>query len=119
MLIHEIVLREQAGDGPYLVFPSQSTRENPDLPDPEGKAVIFGFEGFLAHSTKHTQLLRWRPQVYANRHPSTEKLIAIRRGSFAIRRGSFAIRRGEGGGAGKGGPSWSPAVGRLQTLARQ
>ncbi len=45
LLRHEIVLREQADDGPYLVFPSQSTRENPDLPDPEGKAVIFEFEG--------------------------------------------------------------------------
>jgi GTPase SAR1 family protein len=45
LLRHEIVLREQAEDGPYLVFPSQSTRENPDLPDPEGKAVIFDFEG--------------------------------------------------------------------------
>jgi GTPase SAR1 family protein len=45
LLRHEIVLREQADDGTYLVFPSQSTRENPDLPDPEGKAVIFDFEG--------------------------------------------------------------------------
>jgi GTPase SAR1 family protein len=45
LLRHEIVLREQADDGPYLVFPSQSTRENPDLPDPEGKAVVFDFEG--------------------------------------------------------------------------
>jgi GTPase SAR1 family protein len=45
LLSHEIVLREQADDGPHLVFPSQSTRENPDLPDPEGKAVIFSFEG--------------------------------------------------------------------------
>jgi small GTP-binding protein len=45
LLRHEIVLREQADDDSYLVFPSQSTRENPDLPDPEGKAVIFDFEG--------------------------------------------------------------------------
>jgi GTPase SAR1 family protein len=41
LLRYEIALRE----GSYLVFPSQSTRENPDLPDPEGKAVIFSFEG--------------------------------------------------------------------------
>jgi small GTP-binding protein len=45
LLRHEIVLREQADEGPYLVFPSQSIRENPDLPDPEGKAVVFDFEG--------------------------------------------------------------------------
>jgi WD40 repeat protein len=45
LLRHEIALREQADDGPHLVFPSQSTRENPDLPDPKGKAVVFDFEG--------------------------------------------------------------------------
>ncbi len=45
LLRHEIALREQSDEGSYLVFPSQSTRENPDLPDPEGKAVIFTFEG--------------------------------------------------------------------------
>jgi len=47
MLSHEIALREPADDGSYLVFPSQFTRENPDLPDPEGKAVIFTFEGAI------------------------------------------------------------------------
>ena len=45
LLQHQIVLREQADDGSYLVFPSQSTRENPNIPEPEGKAVIFDFEG--------------------------------------------------------------------------
>jgi len=29
------------------------------------------------------------------------------------------IRRGEGGGVGKGGPLWSPAVVRLETVARR
>ena len=41
MLRHEIALREEAD----LVFPSQFMRSNPDLPDPEGKAVVFRFEG--------------------------------------------------------------------------
>ncbi len=41
LLSRELVLREE----PFLVFPSQSTRENPNLPDPEGKAVVFDFEG--------------------------------------------------------------------------
>jgi small GTP-binding protein len=45
LLRHEIALREHGGDGQFLVFPSQLTRENPDLPDPEGKAVVFNFEG--------------------------------------------------------------------------
>ena len=45
LLRYEVALREQADEGPYLVFPSQSTRVNPDLPDPEGKAAIYSFEG--------------------------------------------------------------------------
>jgi WD40 repeat protein/GTPase SAR1 family protein len=45
LLGYEVALREQAGDGAYLVFPSQSTRDNPDLPDPQGKASIITFEG--------------------------------------------------------------------------
>lgn len=45
LLRHEIALREQGLDGTYLVFPSEAVRENPDLPDPEGKSVIFDFEG--------------------------------------------------------------------------
>jgi hypothetical protein len=45
LLRYELALREQGEDGSYLIFPSQSTRENPDLPDAEGKAVIFTFEG--------------------------------------------------------------------------
>jgi GTPase SAR1 family protein len=47
MLRYEIALREHGDDEPYLVFPSQSTRENPSLPDPEGKSVIFRFEGSI------------------------------------------------------------------------
>lgn len=46
LLYHEIALREHAAEGgPYLVFPSELTRERQDLPDPEGKAVIFTFDG--------------------------------------------------------------------------
>ena len=45
LLRHEIALREQSPDGQLLVFPSQSTRERPDLTDPEGKSVTFTFEG--------------------------------------------------------------------------
>ncbi len=41
----EIALREQTQNGSLLVFPSQFTREWPEAPDPEGKAVIFQFEG--------------------------------------------------------------------------
>ncbi len=43
--------------------------------------------------------------IAPNRHRSNEKLINI--------------RRGEGGEAGKGGPLWSPDVGRLRMLARR
>jgi small GTP-binding protein len=45
LLRHEIALREQGEDKPYLVFPSEAVRENPDLTHLEGKSVIFDFEG--------------------------------------------------------------------------
>ncbi|MDZ8259606.1 SAV_2336 N-terminal domain-related protein [Nostoc sp. ChiQUE01b] len=45
LLTREIALREQTEAAPLLVFPSQFTREWPEAPDPEGKAVIFEFEG--------------------------------------------------------------------------
>lgn len=45
LLRHEVAVREQADGGPYLVFPSQLTRELPEAPDPKGKAAIFQFEG--------------------------------------------------------------------------
>lgn len=37
----ELILRE----GDILVFPAQSTRDDPDLPEPEKKAVVFTFDG--------------------------------------------------------------------------
>ena len=45
LLRNEIALRERTDEGLFLVFPSQSTRENAELPEPEQKAVIFRFEG--------------------------------------------------------------------------
>jgi small GTP-binding protein len=45
LLRHDIALRTPGDEGLLLVFPSQLTRENADLPDPEGKAVSFSFEG--------------------------------------------------------------------------
>lgn len=72
LLYHEIVLREQAEGGRYLIFPSQATRENPDLPDPEGKAVTFSFEGpilniytTLAVRLAHSDLFR-KKEVWKN-----------------------------------------------------
>jgi WD40 repeat protein/GTPase SAR1 family protein len=41
LLQRELVLREEA----FLVFPSQSTRENPYLPNAGEKTIIFEFEG--------------------------------------------------------------------------
>lgn len=74
LIRYEIVLREQGEDGPYLIFPSQSTRENTDISEPEGKAVIFFFEGptlniyttlvvRLAHSGLFIKKELWRNAV--------------------------------------------------------
>ncbi|MCG8366784.1 MAG: TIR domain-containing protein [Pseudanabaenales cyanobacterium] len=48
LLNRELALREatEIGDT-LLVFPSQLTREWPEAPDPEGKEVIFEFEGAI------------------------------------------------------------------------
>ncbi|MDY6899046.1 MAG: TIR domain-containing protein, partial [Cyanobacteriota bacterium] len=43
----EIALRPQTDSGTLLVFPSQFTREYPQAPDPEGKTIIFEFEGAI------------------------------------------------------------------------
>lgn len=45
LLFHEIAFREPSEQGQLLVFPSQLTRENPELPNPSGKEVIYEFEG--------------------------------------------------------------------------
>jgi GTPase SAR1 family protein len=45
LLRHEVALREQTGDGPHLVFPSQLTRDWEEAPDPTATAVAFRFEG--------------------------------------------------------------------------
>ena len=45
LLSHELALREETVEGTYLIFPSQCTRVNYELPDPEGKTLVFEFEG--------------------------------------------------------------------------
>jgi small GTP-binding protein len=71
LLHHEIARREASDEGSFLVFPSQLRRERPDLPDPEGKAVSFLFEGpiqniyatlavRLAHSGVFSQKELWK-----------------------------------------------------------
>ncbi|HEX5734746.1 MAG TPA: TIR domain-containing protein [Blastocatellia bacterium] len=47
LIRHEIALREQGLDGSYLVFPSQFTREMPEISDPLGKSVLFSFKGAI------------------------------------------------------------------------
>jgi hypothetical protein len=48
---HEIAFREagEVGAEARLVFPSQLTRENPELPEPPGRTLVFGFEGPVLH----------------------------------------------------------------------
>src|SRR5439155_3983819 len=46
LLRHEVALREgTAGKRRCLIFPSQLVRDYPESPEPEGKAVVFTFEG--------------------------------------------------------------------------
>jgi hypothetical protein len=41
----DLALRENADDGRYLVFPSQSNRDYEDAPEPRGKEVAITFDG--------------------------------------------------------------------------
>ena len=77
LLGYEIALREPAEDGLHLVFPSQFTREWSEAPDPEGKAVIFRFEGAvlniystlavrLSHSGMFMKKEMWKNAVVYN-----------------------------------------------------
>ncbi|RZJ08933.1 MAG: TIR domain-containing protein [Acidovorax sp.] len=77
MVRREIALREHEQDGTQLVFPSQLTRENPDLPEAKGKAVVFSFEGptqniyatlavRLSHSQVFARKEMWRNAVVFN-----------------------------------------------------
>lgn len=45
LLRYEVALREEANEDKYLVFPSQFNRDWPDAPDPQGKALVFRFDG--------------------------------------------------------------------------
>jgi len=56
LLRQELILREED----MLVFPSQSTKEHPDMSDPPGKAVVFEFEGpvFNIYATLAVRLAR-------------------------------------------------------------
>jgi len=74
LLSYEISLREPADDGSYLIFPSQSTRENVEMPDPEDKTTAFNFQGpvlniyatltvRLSHSGQFKKKELWRNAI--------------------------------------------------------
>jgi len=60
LLRHELALRDQEDNGSYLIFPSQLTRENPNLPEPDGKSIIYCFDGpvFNIYATLIVRLSR-------------------------------------------------------------
>jgi WD40 repeat protein len=77
LVAHELAIREPADDGIQLVFPSQLLRENPDLPEPDGKAVTFCFAGpvlniyatlvvRLSHSGVFRKSDMWKDSVMFN-----------------------------------------------------
>lgn len=63
---YELALREPADTGPYLVFPSQLSRDWEDAPDPTGKALIIGFEGAI-HNVYATLVVRLANSVVFER----------------------------------------------------
>lgn len=96
LLKHEIALREHGDDGPYLVFPSQLTRENPALPDAEGKSAIFRFDGpvtniyaTLTVRLSHSGLFR-KKELWRN----AATYSSLRGGTYGV----FLNEIGDGGG---------------------
>lgn len=47
ILQHEVALREQTDAGAFIVFPSQFTRQAPDLSGQTGQKIRFAFEGSI------------------------------------------------------------------------
>lgn len=47
ILQHEVALREQTDGGAFIVFPSQFTRQAPDLSEQTGQKIRFAFEGSI------------------------------------------------------------------------
>lgn len=45
LLRREITLREHTEEGIFLVFPSESTKELPEMPQPKEVSILFRFEG--------------------------------------------------------------------------
>lgn len=89
MVRYEIALRESEQDGAQLVFPSQLTRENPDLPDPPGKATVLIFDGpthniyatlvvRLSHSHAFRKHELWRNAVQFQALPGGRCGLAMR-----------------------------------------
>jgi class 3 adenylate cyclase len=97
MVSHEIAFREASSDANMLVFPSQLTKENPDLPEPEGKDLRVDFQGpvlniyatlvvRLARSSLFRLKQMWRNAVLFTSHGGGEY-------------GLFLSQRGDGAGS--------------------
>lgn len=74
LLNYEVALREYVDGGPYLVFPSEVTRPLAALSEPQGKTIVFSFDGpvlniyatlavRLSHSGFFTKQEMWQNAV--------------------------------------------------------
>jgi WD40 repeat protein/class 3 adenylate cyclase/GTPase SAR1 family protein len=93
---YEIALREPANDAQLLVFPSQLTRENPDLPDPPGKALSISFDGPLLNIYA-TLVVRLSHSGIFERQEMWRNAVVFKTGTNA-RCGLFLVETGEGRG---------------------
>lgn len=65
LIRHEIALRDEDPNGiSLLVFPSQSARIYPDMPEPDSKTAIFTFEGPVLNIYATLAVRVWNSQLF-------------------------------------------------------
>lgn len=68
LLRHEIALRDEDANGvAHLVFPSQSSRTHPNIPDEDDKTVIFVFEGPILNIYTTLAVRMWHTGLFASK----------------------------------------------------
>lgn len=95
LIRHELSLREHSDEGPYLIFPSQSTREHPDLLNIKGQAVVLEFEGAI-YNIYATLAVRLSHSGMFKQHELWQNAVTFR--SFSGQCGIFLHLQREGHG---------------------
>jgi small GTP-binding protein len=67
LLRHEIALRDEDNGVVTLIFPSQSTRTYPNIPDPDNHTIMFEFEGPVVNIYATLAVRLWHTGLFASK----------------------------------------------------